>query len=305
MHEAAGHIHQHTNENRNLLVTVLLNIFISVAELAGGIFSNSLALISDAIHNFSDGLAIAITYISQRISNKQSDNTNTFGYKRIQILAALFNAVTLIAICIFLLFEAYQRFLNPEPVQSAPMFIVATIGLIANIAGVFLLKDFSASNLNIRAAYLHLIGDSLSSVAVIAGGGLMYFFDVPWIDPLITVLISLYIIRETYHVLAETYSILMQSSPKSIDINLIREQITMIPGINDIHHVHIWSLTDQMVHFEGHIEFSEDLRISESQDIYRQIKELLENHHGIHHITLQAEFNFCCEKHLVSPTHLC
>ena len=113
MHEAAGHIHQHTNENRNLLVTVLLNIFISVAELTGGIFSNSLALISDAIHNFSDGLAIAITYISQRISNKQSDNTNTFGYKRIQILAALFNAVTLIAICIFLLFHNVLYLLLP------------------------------------------------------------------------------------------------------------------------------------------------------------------------------------------------
>ena len=141
MHLVVNKIKSESKVNRNLLITVLLNIFISIAELIGGILSNSLALISDAIHNFSDGLAIAITYASQKISNKQSNQSNTFGYKRIQILSALFNAVTLIAICIFLLFEAYQRFLNPEPVQSVPMFIVASIGLIANIIGVFLLKD--------------------------------------------------------------------------------------------------------------------------------------------------------------------
>ena len=305
MHQIVGDIKVESKENRNLLVTVLLNIFISFAELAGGIFSNSLALVSDAIHNFSDGLAIAVTYISIKISNKQSNQANTFGYKRIQILAALFNAVTLIAICIFLLFEAYQRFLNPEPIQSIPMFIVATIGLIANIIGVFLLKDFSSGNLNIKAAYLHLIGDSLSSVAVIVGGLLIYFYNLQWIDPLITVLISIYIIKETYHVLAETYSILMQASPKSVDINIIRDEIKMIAGVNDIHHVHIWSLTDQMIHFEGHIELSKDTKISETQEIYCQIKKLLEHRHGIHHITLQAEHNFCQEKHLVSPTNLC
>lgn len=305
MHLVVGKIKSERKENRNLLLTVLLNVFISIAELVGGILSNSLALISDAIHNFSDGIAIAITYISQKISNKQSNQSNTFGYKRIQILAALFNAVTLIAICIFLLFEAYQRFLNPEPVQSIPMFIVAAIGLIANIIGVFLLKDFSSGNLNIKAAYLHLIGDSLSSVAVIVGGILIYLFDIQWIDPLITVLISLYIIKETYHILAETYSILMQASPKSIDIILISEEIKLIPGVKNIHHIHVWSLTDQMIHFEGHIELSEDMRISESQDIYCKVKEILIHNHGIQHITLQAEFNFCQEKHLVSPTNLC
>jgi cobalt-zinc-cadmium efflux system protein len=305
MHQVVSKIKSESKENRNLLITVLLNIIISIAELVGGILSNSLALISDAIHNFSDGLAIAITYFSQKISNKQSNQSNTFGYKRIQILAALFNAVTLIAICIFLLFEAYHRFHNPEPIQSVPMFIVAAIGLIANIIGVFLLKDFSSGNLNIKAAYLHLIGDSLSSVAVIVGGLLIYYFDIQWIDPLITVLISLYIIKETYHVLAETYSILMQASPKTIDINAISEEIKLIPGVKNIHHIHIWSLTDQMIHFEGHVELSKDMRISESQEIYCQIKELLVHNHGIQHITLQAEFNFCQEKHLVSPTHLC
>lgn len=305
MHKISGHIHSERRENRNLLITVLLNLTISLVELLGGLVSNSLALISDAIHNFSDGIAVAITYISLKISKKESNETNTFGYKRIQILAALFNAVTLIAICIFLLFEAYQRFMHPEPVKSTAMFVVATIGLIANIIGVFLLKDFSKGNLNVKAAYLHLIGDSLSSVAVIVGGVLIYYFDIQWIDPLITVLISLYIITETWHVLSETYFILMQSTPKSLDINNIRNEICKIQGVKDLHHVHIWSLTDQQIHFEGHIELCEDKKISESQEIYCQIKEILLKSYGIQHITLQPEFNFCDDKHLVSPNHTC
>jgi cobalt-zinc-cadmium efflux system protein len=305
MHKVSGHIHSENRENRNLLITVLLNLTISVAELLGGLVSNSLALISDAIHNFSDGIAVAITYISLKISKKESNEINTFGYKRIQILAALFNAVTLIAICIFLLFEAYQRFMNPVMVKSTAMFVVATIGLIANIIGVFLLKGFSKSNLNVKAAYLHLIGDSLSSVAVIIGGILIYYFDIQWIDPLITVLISIYIIIETWHVLSETYQILMQSAPKSLDINNIRDEICKIHGVKDLHHVHIWSLTDQQIHFEGHIELSDDFRISESQEIYCQIKDLLSKSHGIQHITLQPEYNFCDNKHLVSPNHSC
>ena len=208
-HHTHSHHHHHNTEGRNLLFTVVLNFTITIAEFVGGILSNSLALLSDAIHNLSDAIALLITYITVRISKKSSNQRNTFGYKRIQILAALFNSVTLIAICIYLLYEAYLRFFNPEPVKSILMFAVALIGLIANLLSVFLLQKHSKNNLNIKAAYLHLIGDTLSSVAVVIGGVLIYFYQIYWIDPLITVLISLYIIKETYAVLHETYKILM------------------------------------------------------------------------------------------------
>lgn len=286
-------------ESRNLFITVWLNFGIAIAELIGGFFSNSLALISDALHNLSDATAMLITYIALKISKKDATKKHTFGYKRIQILAALFNAVTLIGICVFLIGEAYERFLNPESVKATPMLIVATIGLIANLISVLLLRRFSAGNLNIKAAYLHLIGDTLSSVAVIVGALLMMYFQWHWVDPLITVLISLYIIKETYHVLAETYQILMQSAPKHVKLDEVSNFIRQLAGVSDVHHVHLWSLTDQQIHFEAHIELQHDMKVSESQLICEMISRELKANFGIQHVTLQSEIAFCSDKELI------
>lgn len=287
------------NESRNLFITIWLNFLIAIAELIGGFFSNSLSLISDALHNLSDATAMLITYIALKVSKKKATEKHTFGYKRIQILAALFNAVTLVVICVFLIFEAYDRFQDPQSVKTTPMLIVATIGLIANLISVLLLQKFSTGNLNIKAAYLHLIGDTLSSVAVIVGALLMMYFGWYWVDPLITVLISLYIIKETYHILVETYQILMQSAPENIKVDELRKFVKSVDGIKDIHHVHLWSLTDQQVHFEAHIEFLDDLKVSECQPIYKQISEGLENNYGINHVTLQAELAFCADESMI------
>jgi cobalt-zinc-cadmium efflux system protein len=295
--------HQHHNneqkEGGKLLFTVVLNVVITVAEIIGGLFSNSLALISDAVHNLSDGVALLITYLTFRISKKSTDNKHTFGYKRIQIIAALFNSVTLIAICIYLLYEAYSRFMNPEPIKSVPMFVVALIGLVANLLSVFLLKDHSKDNLNIKAAYLHLIGDTLSSVAVIVGGVLIYFYQIYWIDPLITVLISLYIIKETYAVLYETYTILMQRTPGSISIDAVVEQLTDIKEIKGVHHVHIWNLTDQEIYFEGHLDLNTDMQVSQSQEIIEKAQKLLKKKFEINHVTLQIEHDRCDNKSVI------
>ncbi|MDP3461588.1 MAG: cation diffusion facilitator family transporter [Bacteroidales bacterium] len=304
MHKTTGHLSKE-RESRNLFITVFLNIIIAVAELIGGLLSNSLALISDAIHNLSDGIAMLITYVTVKVSKRQNNQRKTFGYKRIQILAALFNALTLIAICIFLIFEAYKRFIQPEEIDSIPMLFVAAIGLVANLAGVFLLKDFKSGNINIKAAYLHLIGDTLSSVAVIVGGILIYFYNIYWVDPLVTVLISVYIIRETYHVLSETYNILMQAVPAGIDLEAVRQEIIAIEGIKDLHHVHVWSLTDHEVHFEGHLELSADMPISDAQLITEKAREKLKNIFDIQHITLQLEINYCKTPSLVVPQHEC
>jgi len=299
----AHHHHHHDHvlgtEGKKLLFTVVLNFVITIAEFIGGIFANSLALISDAIHNLSDAVALLITYLTFRISKKPSDSKHTFGYKRIQILAALFNSVTLIAICLYLLYEAYERLLNPEPIKSLIMLSVALIGLIANLLSVWLLKDHSKENLNIKAAYLHLIGDTLSSVAVILGGILIYFYQVYWVDPLITVLICLYIIKETYSVLHETYKILMQRTPSTVSIEKLVTTLKEINGVRNVHHVHIWNLTDTEIHFEGHIDLSTDMKVSESQKILDKVRNILKNNFEINHITLQFEHNRCDDKSVI------
>lgn len=296
-----GHDHHlgHTVEGKRLLITVLLNLVITIAEFIGGILSNSLALISDAFHNLSDTVAILITYITERISKKASNKKYTFGYKRIQILAALFNAVTLIAISVYLIFEAWERFNNPQPIKSVLMMTVAVIGLLANLASVLLLKSHKKGNINIKAAYLHLIGDTLSSVAVIIGGMLIYFFDIYWVDPLITVLISLYIIKETYVVLYDTYKILMQQTPSGIEMEAIIAAVTGLKEVSGVHHVHIWNLTDQEVHFEGHVDLCKDLKVSDSQLVVDKIQQLLKEEFNIDHITLQLEYNRCDNKEII------
>ncbi|MCC7318014.1 MAG: cation transporter [Bacteroidales bacterium] len=301
MHQTTGHL-SGKKEGRNLLITVVLNIVISTVELIGGLLSNSLALISDALHNFSDGIALLIAYITLKMSKKAPNKQLTFGYKRIQILAAMFNAVTLIAICVFLLVEAFHRLQNPSEVEGYSMLIVASIGMIANLVGVFLLKDFSKNNLNIKSAYLHLIGDTLSSVAVIVGGVLIIFFKIYWVDPVITLLISVYIIKETWHVLAETYHILMQSGPKDLQLEPIAERMKLIDGIKNIHHLHVWQLTEQEIFFEAHLEMENDMLLSMVQEKREEAEHVLMHEFGFTHITLQTEINCCPDLNLIAST---
>lgn len=298
-HTHDGRHHEHNLEGKKLFWTLLLNLVITIAEFIGGVFSNSLALISDAFHNLGDTFAILITWITVKISKRPSDHTHTFGYRRIQILAALFNSVTLIAICIYLLFEAYQRFMNPEPIKSLVMLVVASIGLLANLISVLLLRGHQKDNINIKSAYLHLIGDTLSSVAVIIGGALIYFYSIYWIDPLITVLISLYIIKETYLVLYRTYKILMQSTPPGIEINQVVKLLLTLQEVSGVHHIHIWNLTDSEMHFEAHIDLEEDLLLSKGALVIDKVQELLIKEFNIKHITVQLEFNRCDDKGII------
>ena len=231
-------MHHHAQSGiseRNLLAAVVLNFTITAAEITGGLISNSLALLSDAMHNLGDGIAVGMAYLANRISKKDSNERKTFGYRRIEILTAFLNAVILAAICIFLIAEAIKRFQDPEPIRGLVMFIVAGIGLVANLLAVILLRTDAGKNMNIRAAYLHLLGDTLSSVVVIIGGILIYFFNIYWIDPLITILISLYILRETFYLLRDSFNILMQSTPKELDLEQIRVDLEGIEEVQAPH----------------------------------------------------------------------
>lgn len=295
-----GHHHHHGEmSGKRLAFSVVLNLTITIVQIIGGLLSNSLSLLSDALHNLSDGIALWIALIAERISKKTANNDRTFGYKRAQILSAFINSLVLILICFYLFIEAYHRFMNPEKVDSSILIGVAFFGLLANLITVVILHKDKDSNINIKSAYLHLLGDTLSSVAVVIGGFMMLYFEVYWIDPLLTVLIGLYIIKETYHVFIDTINILMQTTPTHIDINHIVSHINEFDEIKNVHHIHLWNLDDKDVHFECHIDLNEDLKVSQIDKIRNQIEEMLNHHFDINHVTIQVEYNCCDQKDLI------
>lgn len=290
------HEHHHSLEhmsNSKLLWVTLLNFSITLVQIVGGIISNSLSLLSDAVHNLGDSMAIFIAFLAGKMSNKKADAKHTFGHKRIQILAALFNALVLIIICVYLLFEAYQRFKNPEPIKGKIMLIIASFGLLANLISVLILKKNKEDNLNVRAAYLHLLGDTLSSVAVIVGGIAIWLWDIVWIDPIITALVSLYIMWHTWHVVKETVDILMQSVPQNISLTAIKSTVELHEEVDNLHHLHIWNLDDNHTHLEAHINLKNNVTMSEMMQIKSEIDKLLKIKFHISHITLQMGYNCC------------
>ncbi len=287
------HQHRQDREGRSLLLATLLNVLITLAEIIGGLLSNSLALLSDALHNLSDTLAVLLAYAARRIGRRRSNERKTFGYKRIEILSAFFNAMVLFGISVFLIAESIRRFAEPEPIKGLLMFIVATAGLIFNLLAVILLKEHSHGNLNIRSAYLHLLGDTFSSVAVILGGIMIYFWQLYWVDPLITMLISLYIMKESYPVFRQAADILMQGTPEDINIKEVVADLENINGIANIHHVHVWSLSDKQYHFECHADLSADISVSETGELLSSMEKLLKEKYGIGHLTVQFEYRNC------------
>jgi cobalt-zinc-cadmium efflux system protein len=295
-----GSGHQHNDiKSKRLLWATLLNFGIATIEIIGGILSNSLALISDALHNIGDAIAVLLAYIAHLIGKRPSNERKTFGYKRIEILAAFLNALILIAVTVYLFYEAVIRFLEPEPVQGRLMLIVAVFGLVANLLAVLLLHRDSSKNINVKAAYLHLIADTLSSVAVIAGAILIYYFEIYWIDPVITVVIGVYLIKETWAILKQTVDILMQSTPQGINLIEISKEIEAIPSVANVHHVHAWNLDDHSVHFECHVDLSDNYRISEAEKVYHDIESILEEKYHISHITIQFEHKWCEDKNMI------
>lgn len=295
--------HNHSPNNKeqsksNLLIILLLNFFVTVAEIIGGVLSGSLSLISDALHNFSDGVSIIITYVAIRISKKPRTLKYTFGLKRAEIIAAIINSSTLIIISFYLIKEAIKLLYNPTPVTGNLMLIVASGGFLANALGTFLLRKGAKDNINIRATYFHLLSDAVSSAAVIIGAVFIIFFKIYWIDPLLTILISLYILKETYSIIKEAVDIIMMSSPQDIDLQKVKKVIEEIPEIKNIHHVHIWKLNDNDIHFESHIEV-EDTLISNTILIQKSIEDKLHKEFDINHFTLQFECDICADKGLI------
>jgi cobalt-zinc-cadmium efflux system protein len=292
-----NHSHAHDVSNVkgiNLLITMLLNFAITVAEVIGGIYSGSLSLMSDALHNLSDALSIVVSYFAIKISQKSNDEKRTFGYKRSTILAAVINSTVLIFISLFLFKEAYFKFIKPEKINGVIVIWVALIGLLANTFGAYLLNRGSHEDMNMKSTYLHLISDALSSLGVIVGGIVIYYFNIYWIDPLLTIIIGIYVLKESYEILKQAVNLLMQGVPENINIHELVEELQEIDGIKNVHHVHIWGLNENNIFFEAHVNLKQDILISEAARIYENIEHELKEHFGISHITIQFEYN-CCD----------
>ncbi len=297
-HNHSHHGHEHPKlSGKNLLISIFLNILITIAQIIGGFLSGSLALISDAVHNLSDVISLIVSYVANRLANsKKQTLKQTFGFKRAEIIAAFFNAATLIVIAVFLGIEAVKRFNEPHEIESNLVIWLALIGILANGFSVLLIKKDAEHNLNMKSAYLHLLTDMLTSVAVFIGGLLMKYYQIYWIDAVLTLVISVYLIYMSWRVFMESLKILMLFAPDNIVIEDIEKAILKIKGVRNIHHVHIWQLNERNCHFEAHIEFKNDIKLSDFDKICEEIEHLLIHDFNINHCNLQPEYNRDDEK---------
>ncbi|MFT7351538.1 MAG: cobalt-zinc-cadmium efflux system protein [Flavobacterium sp.] len=284
------HIHKHEVKEKNLLYSILLNVVITAAQIFGGILSGSLALISDALHNFSDVLTLIFSWYANKLSKRKASLHQTFGYKRAELIAAFVNASTLIIVAVFLVYGAIERFFNPHKIESGLVIWLALLGIIVNGISVLLVKNDAKHNLNMKSAYLHLLTDMMASVAVLIGGILMYFFNWYWVDSVLTIVIAIYLIIVGLKLLKESTKMLMLFTPDNIDVKAIVREIHRIKGVNKLHHIHVWHLNDHELHLEAHLDCSEDIRMSEFNSLLHEVEQVLFHQFHINHINIQPEF---------------
>lgn len=286
------HTHDHTNgaNKKILLISFLIITSYMIVEAIGGFLTNSLALLSDAGHMLSDSISLAIALIAFKLAEKAASRSKTYGYKRFEILAAVINGITLIAISLYIFYEAINRFANPPEVATTGMLIISVIGLAVNVlvAWIMMRGGDTKENLNMRGAYLHVLSDMLGSVGAITAALLMMFFDWGWADPLASVIVALLILRSGYYVTKSAVHVLMEGTPQNIDVDDILQTIKKTDGIQDIHDLHIWSITSGLNALSCHAVVDHQLTIAESENILHQIEHNLE-HKGITHVTIQME----------------
>ena len=257
-----------------------------------------MALISDAAHNFSDVLSLVISYIANRLAKREASEKHTFGFKRSEILAAFINSVTLIIISVIILFEAIQRLFNPIPISANLVIYLAIAGILVNGISVLFIRNDARENMNMKSVYLHLVGDMLTSVAVLLGGLAMKYLQWFWTDSVFSIAIAFYLLYMSWGIVRSSLRIIMQFTPEEIDIQKIVNEIEIINGVKNIHHIHVWQIIEHDLMFEAHIDISEDMRISGFEKILDQIKAALV-HYNIDHSTIQPEFSVDDNKQII------
>jgi cobalt-zinc-cadmium efflux system protein len=291
----AGHHHGtslHDTSGSRLLVTLALNLVIPVAQIIGGLLANSVALISDAVHNFSDFTAILISYIAFRIGRKGATVYNTFGYRRAEIMAALINVLLLTGASGFILYHAVERFFHPQAVNSLIVIILAGVGVAGNGLSAWLLHRDAAHSLNVRGAFLHMVGDLLTSVAVLVTGVLLLFYPWYWLDPLLSVLIVGFILKNGWGLLKESTAVLMNATPGHINLEKVQGFLNDLPGVLGVHYLHAWQASSASIAFSCHVVVS-DQPVSCTGQLAGRIKHELLHRFQIDHPVLQFETADC------------
>jgi len=293
-HDHGGHDHGFQKSRKALLIAVAVTGAIMVVEIIGGLLSNSLALLSDAGHMLTDVSSLILSLIALQLTTRPSSPTRTYGFYRMEILAALINGSTLVLISVWIFYEAYQRLQAAEVVDSLTMLGVAAVGLVANGIAAWAMLSSSRENLNIRGAYLHILGDLLSSVGVLVGGLMIYYTNWYWIDPVLSVGICIVILRGAILLVKESVNILLEAVPREVDLNEVQRSLRTLPGIKDTHHVHLWAISSGIYALSAHL-LIDDLMMSETGKIIEEANLLLLKKFKISHTTIQLECENCTE----------
>ncbi|KMQ66230.1 cation transporter [Chryseobacterium angstadtii] len=275
-----------SRHKKNLLFVLLLSGTYMIAEVIGGIVTQSLALLADAAHMLTDVVGLLLAFIAIKIGERKADAGKTFGYYRTEILAAVINAVILLGISIYVLYEAFQRFKNPPEVQSKTMLIVAGIGLIVNIIGMMILRKDSEGSLNMKGAYFEVLSDMLTSIGVMIAGVIMLTTGWYYADPIISAAIGLLIFPRTWRLLKEAINVLLEGTPKDVDIHELRKYLEGIPGVKDVHDLHVWSLTSSVNAMSAHVVREQG---TAQNQLLKTLTETSMENFKIHHTTFQIE----------------
>ena len=286
------HVHHAQPLGNKLKLGIVLTGFILVAEVVGGLLSNSLALLSDAGHVFVDIAALSLSWYGVRQAERPSSNRMTFGYHRIGVVVAIINAVSIFAIVAAILYQAYRRLQQPPEVNSLLMLSVAIVGLAVNAFVAFWLRREQQSNLNVRSAFWHALGDALASVGVIIGGIIMLFTGWFLVDPIISVLISCAITLAAWRILKEGFQVLLEATPQNIDIIELVNSLNRVPGVKEVHDVHVWSISPELHAMSCHV-LIDDLSTSQAASIRGKIEDMVRQQFRIRHTALQMECQQC------------
>lgn len=283
-----SHSHDHTHElgRRRLMIVLLITAVFMVVEFIGGWISNSLALMADAGHMLSDVAALGLSAFALWFARRPATPDKTYGYMRIEILAALVNGATLIIISVVILWQAYARFRQPQEVEGLLMLAVAAAGLIVNITAAFLLHSSSGHNLNLRGAYLHVLGDMLGSVGAIAAAAII--LSTGWMpaDPIISVIVALLILAGAWRLVRESVDVLLEAVPRHLDLSAVNSALRAIPGVEEVHDLHVWTLTSGYLAMSGHVAIADPAR---HQETIHVVHEVMHREFGIRHVTVQIE----------------
>ncbi|MEK4561303.1 CDF family zinc efflux transporter CzrB [Staphylococcus sp. FSL K6-3157] len=285
-----AHGHVHTNNKKILLISFLIIGTFMIVEIIGGFVSNSLALLSDGLHMFSDTISLGVALLAFIYAERHANKHKTFGYKRFEILAALFNGVTLFVIGIIIIVEAIGRFFDPQEVQSTEMFIISVTGLIVNIIVAYLMfkGGDTSHNINMRGAFLHVIGDLLGSVGAIIAAVLIWNFNLTIADPIASIIVSVLIIKSSWGITKSSLNILMEGTPSDVNMNQVFSMITEEEKIKNIHDCHVWTISNEMNALSCHAVVPNTMTIEEGEVLLNRLEHKLE-HLNIQHMTIQLE----------------